>query len=528
MTKESLSRRRVSVNFSTAEAVSSIRDTIDRLNHLWDRISMEECMRCKRIEKFFLYISDLLNQMVVDEEEMVEGIQGGIEEMNKQVEDLCKELHLPLTGRTHMKPGSLALYRALHQDVGRLQSLKEDRLQGQKKLIEELAKLAVQTGEEIEDLPSSIAVCDDATIARLQGRVSHLNELLVRRMESCKQWQVDMKRWYKQMGSIPSKELGKTFIALDLDSEELVWDKHFLDEFESAFDEVKAEYNEWIEQACFDYTETLLRLGELWDLCHVPDVERNIAREFNPSIHTVHDIQLAKEQVKSLEKFLADRAEVYKKMKEWKDLWNEKVEFERRANDKSRYHNRGCELQTALKRQKFIANRLPIIKSELKEEVEKYESTHDNQILMDGLSPCEHIESIMDEYRVNKELERKRKKQMEISTSSTSNVSNMVTPKKRGAPSAFATPCSSAKIAKVKPLTRLDQTTSKACLTPGTLLSHMKSVSASTASLHSVITPVRPPTIGPKTSSPLRSTDKGTKKPLKGFNLPPIYKTPRK
>lgn len=47
-----------------------------------------------------------------------------------------------------------------------------------------------------------------------------------------------MKRWYKQMGSTPSKELGKTFTALDLDSEDLVWDKHFLDEFESAFDEV--------------------------------------------------------------------------------------------------------------------------------------------------------------------------------------------------------------------------------------------------------------------------------------------------
>lgn len=63
----------------------------------------------------------------------------------------------------------------------------------------------------------------------------------------------------------------------------------------------------------------------------------------------MHDIQQAKEHVKSLEKFLTDRAEVYKKLKEWKDLWNEKVEFERRANDKSRYHNRGCELQTALK-----------------------------------------------------------------------------------------------------------------------------------------------------------------------------------
>lgn len=157
--------------------------------------------------------------------------------------------------------------------------------------------------------------------------------------------------------------------------------------------------------------------------------------------------------------------------------------------------------------------------------MEKYESTHDNQILMDGLSPCEHIESIMEEYRINRELERKRKKQVEVFTGSVSNISNIVTPKKRGAPPTFVTPCSSAKVAKVKPLTRFDQTTSKA---PDTLLSHMKSVSASTASLHSVITPVRPPTIGPKTSSPLRSADKETRRRLKGFNLPPIYKTPKK
>lgn len=85
---------------------------------------------------------------------------------------------------------------------------------------------------------TSFQVCDDAALAYLQDRVSHLNELLTQRMERCKQWQVDMKRWYKQMGVTPSKELGKTFTTLDLDSEEVVWDKHFLDEFESAFDEV--------------------------------------------------------------------------------------------------------------------------------------------------------------------------------------------------------------------------------------------------------------------------------------------------
>ncbi|VDM95867.1 unnamed protein product [Thelazia callipaeda] len=527
MTKERLSRRRVSINFSTSEAVSSIRDTIERLNQLWDRVSMEECMRHKRIEKFFLYISDLLNQMVADEEEMVEGIQVNIEEMTKEVEDLSKELQLPLTNKSHLKTGSLALvnffkfspafYRMLHQDIARLQSLREDKLQGQKKLAEELAHLATRTGEEIEDLPSSTTICNAEAIARLQDRIYHMNSLYVERIDKCRQWQMDMKRWYKQMGSTPSKELGRTFIDLDLEDEEIVWDKHFMDEFENAFDEVKGEYNEWVEQACFDYTETLLRLVELWDLCHIPDVERNIARQFDPAIHTVHDIQQAKEQVLSLEKFLSDRAEIYKKMKEWKDLWNEKVEFEHRANDKTRYHNRGCELQTALKRQKFIGSRLPLVLKELKDEVEKYEAVHDNQILMDGLTPCEHIESVMEEYRVNKELERKRKKKRaETPTESVSNISALVNSKKRCAPVTFATPHSSGKVAKVKPLSRCDNASSK---TQNLLLSHVKSVSASVASLHSVITPVRTPAAGPKTSSPMKSTERRTRKPVKNCNL---------
>lgn len=53
---------------------------------------------------------------------MVEGIQAGIEEMNKQAEELCKELHLPLIGRTHIKPGSLALVNLTLFSVNRLKA----------------------------------------------------------------------------------------------------------------------------------------------------------------------------------------------------------------------------------------------------------------------------------------------------------------------------------------------------------------------------------------------------------------------
>lgn len=47
------------------------------------------------------------------------------------------------------------------------------------------------------------------------------------------------------------------------------------------------EYNEWIEQAQFDYTEAMVKLEGLWDLCHVAESERRFAHAFNPSEYYV-------------------------------------------------------------------------------------------------------------------------------------------------------------------------------------------------------------------------------------------------
>lgn len=42
--------------------------------------------------------------------------------------------------------------------------------------------------------------------------------------------------------------------------------------------------------------------------------------------------------------------------------------------------------------------------------MEKYEAEHvGDRILLDGLTPCEHVEYIMEEYRTKKELEKMRK-----------------------------------------------------------------------------------------------------------------------
>lgn len=186
-------------------------------------------------------------------------------------------------------------------------------------------------------------ICGNETLIALQGRVTTLSSLLRERLAVCNQWQTDMQRWSKQMGRNPESELGAAYITLDLDDSELVLDQGFIENFEEAYKlvrfpknhkgsslcddstcsvaqtfkvflfccvlrfccfymiigthllgdrmtqcsealfmfQVNAEYSSWVEEAQFLYTEAIVRLVELWELCHVPDSERNCDREFN-------------------------------------------------------------------------------------------------------------------------------------------------------------------------------------------------------------------------------------------------------
>lgn len=57
-------RYRISVDLSTAEAVTVIRGTMDRLNELWDEVYMDEAQRVRRVECFYRHIKSLMNDMV--------------------------------------------------------------------------------------------------------------------------------------------------------------------------------------------------------------------------------------------------------------------------------------------------------------------------------------------------------------------------------------------------------------------------------------------------------------------------------
>ncbi|MFH4978486.1 hypothetical protein AB6A40_005195 [Gnathostoma spinigerum] len=515
------SARRCSVEFSTAEAVACVHETMNTLNALWDAVGMEDYRRQQRVAAFYKHIKDLLDEMVSSEKKMVDTVKTCIEEWTNEVSKLRKELNMGPFVTDAFASGSLVLYRALECERDSLLSLKQDRLKGQNEIIRSITSMAIKLGEELHEIHERNEILDNDELKKLK----HLNEELMNRYEDrlsrSSQMQTDLCRWYEQMRVEPTDELMLYAMNVNLEEEDLMFDKTFMDEIEEAHRMARAEYSKWVEQARFDYSEAMIKLSDLWEQCHVPASERTFAPEFRSATHSSDDVEKVKNEVIRLEKIFKQRNNIYEKLSEWKKLWEEKVEYEKNSNDKSMYKNRGGSLQTILKRQKYISSHLPQLLAKLESATEQYNKEHpDDLVLIDGLSPVEHVRLIMEDYAFQREMEKYEKRNL-----GTPGMSSASPSKKHASrfPVNTPSPMFGATFMKTKSCSRI-----RNCISvknqDNTAIVHPLRISGSTTSLMSIVTPVRPRTIGPKTSSPKDFDNPATDSGFRSLkrHLPPL------
>ncbi|MFH4983073.1 hypothetical protein AB6A40_009782, partial [Gnathostoma spinigerum] len=116
--------------------------------------------------------------------------------------------------------------------------LRQNRLEGQKSIIEEAAALAFKLGEDLEDPPSFDRVLDDAELAKLKAVTEKLESRYQSRLNEALQMQADMSRWYAQMNIQPVDELGISILNVDLSEEDFIADQTFMDEMNEAHQNV--------------------------------------------------------------------------------------------------------------------------------------------------------------------------------------------------------------------------------------------------------------------------------------------------
>lgn len=116
------------------------------------------------------------------------------------------------------------------------------------------------------------------------------------------------------------------------------------------------------------------------------------------------------------------RAEVYDAFEQWTSLWDERLNFEARANDPDRYKSRTLqkEIQVRVKRitstpecstqrEQLVERKLlPLAYDAVKKATDKWKRTHAEPILVNGLDPIAAIEDKISKHETDKALARVR------------------------------------------------------------------------------------------------------------------------
>ncbi|KAK6044066.1 hypothetical protein COOONC_18429 [Cooperia oncophora] len=134
-----------------------------------------------------------------------------------------------------------------------------------------------------------------------------------------------------------------TLMAADFASEDTSISESTVSAMEGYYEQLREMYTEYVQEREFRWLELYTRLSELWDTCHVADIERLIPPSYNPEKHTDKDFDKISTEISRLESLYAARKDVFDVLTAWKEKWAEKLALEEKKKNPEYFQNRGRE-----------------------------------------------------------------------------------------------------------------------------------------------------------------------------------------
>ncbi|GMT11834.1 hypothetical protein PFISCL1PPCAC_3131 [Pristionchus fissidentatus] len=437
--------------------------TEQRLWMLWERHDFDGELRERRKRTSEELVSNLLEDMVRQEEKMGDKLSEEIRVGRRKVNDMRSQLGLPHFNESAYPPESVRLWRLLDAESKSLAKQLEDLEARVPQLEARLAELRRRLGEERrvikkeeevdkENLLSSSSSiysnpllplmeglretgergggastdeekspvekeCDRVMlckrVARLEARCVRLTRELEDRKERVRVAQFEIRERTGRIGDAQLLSDVADIISLSIDSLDTILTMQRVERAEQAREVVSFKYREWAEREAFAYDELYLQLHELWDACHIPDRERALPKRFLPEKHSHAEVERARGEVERLTVMREERKAVHEAIEKWTKLWSEKVHFEQETELKaetgvSKYANRAGTLLKAMKRANQLEKvLLPGAAICVQSTGEEYAARHGGeQCRIHGMTPLEYIDFVKAEHAREKEERR--------------------------------------------------------------------------------------------------------------------------
>lgn len=479
---------------------------LGKLKSLWDEVGITGEAYVARDRAVALHVIGLLDQMILEEEAMKAEILCNIDKHNIEVQRLTNELGLP-PYEANAKMSWIQQEKELKKKMEELQAEVSDRLQ----CLKDLSRADQHLCDALCATPYYIPTGSIPTLiqlAELEEHVQKLENEKVKRQIIFRNTKQTIVQLLSDLDLSPNSSFEREVFCEEedsflLSSENMKSLKHYHDQLETrqkenllSAEKLRSQVESLWNRLSFPEEERqeflarttgfkprtiqtlqeevvrlkLLKIENLrnvieatrreleswWDRCYYGREQRDAFYFFHSEEYSEESLEKHDEELNRVKQFHEDNHDLFDKVHRREQLWNQFLEFERKANDPSRLFVRGYNLLEEDKTRQRLKKELPKVEHEVEKEIQLWERKTGQIFTIFGVSYSEYTKAAWEEHKQKKELEKMRKQQQRAKQAEEEALfgSKPITPsKKRPAPPTI-TPGKStcAKIRKVMPL----------------------------------------------------------------------------
>ncbi|XP_051236662.1 protein regulator of cytokinesis 1 isoform X2 [Dicentrarchus labrax] len=439
-----------------AESVAYLNRALFRLQDIWEEIGIPEEQRLQRTNDVHKHIKGLLDLMIAEEEELKKRLLRDIESHLKELNHLCSELQLPpfeeedgCTMLQMEKNSRTRLEVMKEQKKKRMEELKglvgkdrelcdimcttpfcidQDSIPSLPQLETYRAYLDDQTKEKerrhnefvsvkkeiivcMEDLerhPETSfemdVMCEDEeafclsndNIAALKLLLSQLQDRKAENELRCSAFRTKIQELWERL-QIPQEEREalsehmaqskkRNIEALQTEVQRLEVLK--MQSMKSVIEAIRAE------------------IGLFWEKCFYSQEQQLAFVAYHDDDFTEELLNLHEAEVRTLKKYYEDHRELFEGVTKWQENWTLYLELDKKANDPTRFNNRGGNLLKEEKQRADLQKSLPKLEKTLKAQIDVWEQEHGHEFLVNGQKFLEYVQQQWTHHHTEKEKEK--------------------------------------------------------------------------------------------------------------------------
>ncbi|XP_023811509.1 protein regulator of cytokinesis 1 isoform X1 [Oryzias latipes] len=439
-----------------AESVAYFNRAMVKLQEIWEEIGIPEEQRIQRTNDVHKHIKGLLDLMIAEEAELKKRLTESIEVCRKELSSLCAELQLPpfeeedgctmlqleKNSRTRlevMKEHKKQRMEELRGLISKDQELCEimcttpffinhssvpslDQLETYKAYLNDLTKEKERRRDEFVSIKKEIVVCmddleqipetsfetdvicedEDAfclsndNIAALKLLLGQLEERKAKNELLCSGYRRQIQELWERL-QIPQEERD-------------AFSEHMLKSKKKNIEALQAEVQRLEvlkKQSLKSFTENIrTEIASLWKSCFYSQEQQEAFAPYYDDSFTEDLLNLHEAEVGELKRYYDDHKELFEGVMKWHDNWNLYLELDKKANDPSRFNNRGGNLLKEEKQRTDLQKSLPKLERSLKVQIDAWEQEHGRDFLVNGQKFLDYVQQQWIQHHEEKEREK--------------------------------------------------------------------------------------------------------------------------